>query len=113
MSMCNAHVETGIECLTSFPAEIITLQFLRFLLQFHVTRFTSATGHYTQVVWADTYKVGCGFTAYTDSAGWYWKFYVCNYGSCGNIISGSMYKTGATCTQCPTAAPGCNNGLCV
>jgi hypothetical protein len=78
-----------------------------------VTRFNSGTGHYTQVVWADTYKVGCGFTAYQASNGWYNKYYVCNYGLGGNIIGGSMYKKGAACTQCPAAASHCNNGLCV
>ncbi|XP_067654549.1 cysteine-rich venom protein TEL1-like isoform X2 [Haliotis asinina] len=37
-------------------------------------------GHYTQVVWADTQKIGCGYTI-CDAT----KFYVCNYGPAGNI----------------------------
>lgn len=28
--------------------------------------FASATGHYTQMVWADTRTVGCGYTACPD-----------------------------------------------
>jgi len=78
-----------------------------------VTRFTSSTGHYTQVVWANTYKVGCGFTAYEGSDGWYNKYYVCNYGPGGNIIGGSMYEEGDPCTKCPGENSQCNNGLCV
>ena len=111
--MCNAQGETWIELLTSFPAEILLFQFLRFQLEFHVTRFTSGTSTYTQVVWADTYKVGCGFTAFYGFDGSYKKLYVCNYGPGGNIIGGSMYKTGWPCTQCPVDAPSCRHYLCV
>jgi hypothetical protein len=41
------------------------------------------------------------------------RFYVCNYGSAGNVIGGSMYKIGAACTACPSAAPSCDDSLCV
>lgn len=75
-------------------------------------QFTSSTGHYTQVVWANTYKVGCGFTAYQGSNGWYNKYYVCNYGPGGNVIGTSMYEEGDPCTQCPEGNSQCNNGLC-
>uniref|UniRef100_A0A1V1FKT6 Putative Venom allergen 1 n=1 Tax=Reticulitermes speratus TaxID=60591 RepID=A0A1V1FKT6_9NEOP len=73
-------------------------------------KFSLSTGHYTQVVWADTYKVGCGFTAYKASNGWYDKYYVCNYGPTGNWKGESMYKTGSACSKCSGA---CDNGLCV
>ena len=73
-------------------------------------RFSLSTGHYTQVVWADTFKVGCGFTAYRAPNGWHNKYYVCNYGPAGNIIGGSMYQEGSACSKCPRA---CDNGLCV
>ena len=33
-------------------------------------------GHYTQVVWADTYEVGCGYVAYKPQTGWGPKEYV-------------------------------------
>lgn len=37
-------------------------------------------GHYTQLVWADTYLVGCGFALCGNT-----PFYVCDYGPSGNI----------------------------
>ncbi|KDR14384.1 Venom allergen 3 [Zootermopsis nevadensis] len=75
-------------------------------------QFSSSTGHYSQVLWADTYKVGCGFTAYTYSSTYYGKLYVCNYGPGGNVVGGSssMYKAGTACNQCSGT---CDDGLCV
>jgi hypothetical protein len=68
---------------------------------------------YTQLVWANTNKVGCGITAFSISNNINEYLYVCNYGPGGNYEGGSMYKVGGACTQCPTTAPRCENGLCV
>ncbi|KAK4288014.1 hypothetical protein Pmani_038936 [Petrolisthes manimaculis] len=57
-------------------------------------RFSKATGHYTQMVWAETYLVGCGYAFYKDPSLGYTKIYVCNYAPGGNVIGGSMYKLG-------------------
>ena len=54
-------------------------------------QFTSAAGHYTQVVWANSDKVGCGATSYKDGR-WFTTLYVCNYGPNGNFIKGQMYQ---------------------
>lgn len=63
-------------------------------------RFIKELGHYTQMLWADTYKVGCGYAFYKDGK-WNRKLYVCNYGPAGNIITTEMYKRGAPCSACP------------
>ena len=34
------------------------------ILRGHIDRFNSGTGHYTQVVWADTEELGCGLVYY-------------------------------------------------
>ncbi|XP_071626351.1 venom allergen 3-like isoform X1 [Temnothorax longispinosus] len=53
--------------------------------------FDPNTGHYTQVVWADTKKVGCGQISY-KSNGWNTKYVVCNYGPSGNWIGQKIYE---------------------
>ncbi len=43
--------------------------------------FSSQTGHFTQVVWKDTTKLGCGKAKSTDGK----VFVVCNYDPPGNV----------------------------
>merc|ERR1712059_151151 len=52
----------------------------------------SGTGHYTQVVWADTSEVGCGWSYYQDGS-WYKSLVICNYAVGGNMKGASMYET--------------------
>ncbi|VDI78125.1 cysteine-rich secretory protein [Mytilus galloprovincialis] len=67
----------------------------------------SKIGHYTQIVWADSIKLGCGY-AQCNSARTH--FYVCNYGPAGNIGDTSKpYKQGTPCQDCPG---NCANKLC-
>uniref|UniRef100_A0A8C3MZN4 Uncharacterized protein n=1 Tax=Geospiza parvula TaxID=87175 RepID=A0A8C3MZN4_GEOPR len=66
-------------------------------------------GHYTQMVWHNSYKIGCGFAFCSNTT--YSYFYVCQYCPAGNLI-GSMktpYKEGEPCGDCPSA---CEDGLC-
>jgi len=58
------------------------------------------TGHYTQVAWADTEEVGCGWSYYLQDG--YWKSLVqCNYAIGGNMAGSAMYKVGEPCSSCP------------
>jgi len=74
-------------------------------------KFSSPTGHYTALVWANTDKVGCGATSYKNGR-WFSTLYTCNYGPNGNFINGQMYKQGPACSacekgeQCSTSFPG-------
>ncbi|XP_051163695.1 venom allergen 3-like [Leptopilina boulardi] len=55
----------------------------------HVTKF-DFVGHYTQMLWATSVRLGCGYVAYRDrnqNA----VLLVCNYGPGGNIVGGKMY----------------------
>ncbi|XP_058804555.1 venom allergen 5 [Phymastichus coffea] len=56
--------------------------------------FSKFTAHYTQVIWGDTYLVGCGFSYYYDPIRGYTKNYVCNYGPSGNVLGYNPYSFG-------------------
>uniref|UniRef100_G1KH00 SCP domain-containing protein n=1 Tax=Anolis carolinensis TaxID=28377 RepID=G1KH00_ANOCA len=63
---------------------------------------TKVCGHYTQIVWATSYKVGCAVqfcqrvtnTGITNGA-----HFVCNYGPAGNYPT-KPYKSGRPCSDC-------------
>merc|ERR1712212_1404950 len=73
-------------------------------------KFAKSTGHYTQLVWADTDEVGCGLVYYKDG-GMNDVFLVCNYKVAGNVRTGEMYRVGEACSACQ-ANQSCNDGLC-
>jgi len=76
-------------------------------------KFSSPTGHYTALAWAETDKVGCGAASYKDGK-WFTTLYTCNYGPGGNFIRGEMYKAGRACSECPSGTS-CSKdfpGLC-
>ncbi|KAL1775232.1 hypothetical protein HispidOSU_018981 [Sigmodon hispidus] len=81
---------------------------------FSTRRCTNVCGHYTQVVWADSYKVGCAvqfcprvsnFESLSSGA-----HFICNYGPGGNYPTWP-YKQGSTCSDCPKNDK-CLNNLC-
>ncbi|RZF35085.1 hypothetical protein LSTR_LSTR009677 [Laodelphax striatellus] len=62
---------------------------------FHVRDLRTQTGHYTQVVWANTNKVGCGFASYSKTEEQRDELiYVCNYAPAGNFLGEYPYKEG-------------------
>jgi len=75
-------------------------------------------GHFTQLVWAETYKVGCAVN--TCPAGSIFgsapsTYLVCNYAVGGNFVGRAPYKTGSTpddvCSEATAGQSRCLNGL--
>ncbi|XP_047454388.1 cysteine-rich venom protein [Mugil cephalus] len=64
-----------------------------------------AIGHYTQVVWNSSYKIGCGMALCPNSI----YFYACHYYRAGNFRRWPPYKAGPPCASCPNA---CVDKLC-
>lgn len=73
-------------------------------------------GHYTQLVWANTRYVGCGYTkcatvqnlpTFTNAI-----LFACNYYFAGNYVGDYPYKTGTSCSKCPQDRQTCKDGLC-
>ncbi|XP_019137666.1 cysteine-rich venom protein kaouthin-2 isoform X1 [Corvus cornix cornix] len=69
----------------------------------------AVVGHYTQMVWHNSYKIGCGLAFCSNTT--YSYFYVCQYCPAGNLISSmkTPYKEGEPCGDCPNS---CEDGLC-
>ncbi|XP_072309643.1 glioma pathogenesis-related protein 1 [Eucyclogobius newberryi] len=75
-------------------------------------------GHYTQVVWARSNRVGCAVhlcpngiqqTGFSSQPG---ANFVCNYGPAGNVIGQKPFRTGgAACSECEASAA-CDERLC-
>jgi len=66
---------------------------------------TGVIGHYTQVVWAETTDVGCGYIASSKGS-----YMACNYGPGGNVAGKRVYETGKPGSKCPTKKT--SQGLC-
>ncbi|XP_060929996.1 peptidase inhibitor 16-like [Limanda limanda] len=73
-------------------------------------------GHYTQMVWADTHRVGCAFHLCNNMEGLEWErvsYLVCNYYPAGNYEDQRPYVEGDWCSSCPENLQKCENNLCV
>ena len=71
-------------------------------------------GHLTQLIWAETDKLGCGITLLVRNmfGGSMWKYLlVCEYGPAGNVESRPIYQYGKSCSRCPVDT-NCRNNLC-
>ncbi|XP_027727973.1 GLIPR1-like protein 1 [Vombatus ursinus] len=67
-------------------------------------------GHYTQVVWASTYKVGCALKM-CPNLGKHVVMFVCNYSPEGNLVGTRPYAKGVSCTYCEEGDT-CENNQC-
>ncbi|XP_061187587.1 peptidase inhibitor 15-like [Saccostrea echinata] len=73
-------------------------------------------GHYTQVAWASSEYVGCATSTCSSFSGLSSSFnggtiVVCNYGPGGNYNGQKPYKSGTSCSSCPSGYS-CSNNLC-
>ena len=73
------------------------------MFSIYIYSFIPSTGHYTQMVWAKTNKVGCGSIAWKEGA-FIKQYLVCNYGPAGNTLRQPMYQTGNACSRCPAGS---------
>ena len=86
---------------------------------FNVSDFcdTTACGHFTQLIWADTFKVGCAVNLCPSEtlANIPTTYLACNYASAGNYISQRPYQTGMlvneVCSDADAGQSVCKNGL--
>ncbi|XP_028972748.2 glioma pathogenesis-related protein 1-like [Esox lucius] len=75
-------------------------------------------GHYTQVVWATSYKVGCAVQICpngidkTTFSGQIGAIFVCNYATAGNMNGLLPYQTGTACSACEGTNNQCQAKLC-
>lgn len=75
------------------------------------------TGHFTQVIWANSYFVGCGFASYSEEPKTITHLHICQYGPTGNIKDFKIYEGSVDKRMCECPAElSCNNvdfeGLC-
>uniref|UniRef100_A0A183C496 SCP domain-containing protein n=1 Tax=Globodera pallida TaxID=36090 RepID=A0A183C496_GLOPA len=92
------------------------------------TGYKHCCGHYTQMVWAATNLIGCGYAqcnGVVGVGGYARAVFVCHYNPQGNKVmsysNGALYAFPAftwarseseRCSQCPSDQPSCYQGLC-
>ena len=60
------------------------------------------TKAFTQIAWANTRFIGCGYSAFKTKSGDTNQLYICHYSPGGNIVLKEMYNSqGKVCSKCP------------
>lgn len=73
-------------------------------------------GHYTQMVWADSSRIGCAAHVCDTLEGIDYKkatLLVCDYYPPGNFEEQNPYESGESCSKCPENLPVCEDNICV
>ncbi len=74
--------------------------------------FSGIAPLYTQLVWANTRRVGCAQSS-SVCPGVFDNAFICNYADSGNFFGLNPYESGPTATNCPIDLPEVEAGLCV
>lgn len=76
-------------------------------------------GHFAQMIWAETTRVGCGIlecvTAIPQSGKTYYYHntaFICNYWTGGTVVGWSIYNRGNVCSACPNGCSSAHPNLC-
>ncbi|PIC34430.1 hypothetical protein B9Z55_014080 [Caenorhabditis nigoni] len=80
--------------------------------------FGSGVGHATQMVWADTYQIGCSVATFKDVHKKTGRpitkiCVVCHYWPKGNYLNEPIYLEGQPCSECESKKCDKKTGLCV
>jgi hypothetical protein len=80
-----------------------------------VFNFVDGTNHFTQMIWANTYLIGCGFAQYMEGTN-FSNLYVCHYGPEGNLRNFPIYRStdrkGCECPKNTSCSSDMYPGLC-
>lgn len=77
-------------------------------------KFDYYTGHFSQLAWAETSQIGCGYGNFSDDRFKTNEIIVCVFAVEGNDIGRRVYKIGKPCSECEKDLP-CSeeySGLC-
>jgi len=68
--------------------------------EFNIDTKDANLGYFTQLAWAKTFKIGCGWSQYRSRPGGSISVVVCNYLEHGNKPGQEVYSIGTKCTNC-------------
>lgn len=72
----------------------------------------AAIGHYTQLMWATSHKIGCAYVVKTHSLYGKQAWIVCNYAKAGNYLRQHVFERGIQGSNCPSGSQRDPTGLC-
>ena len=75
-------------------------------------RFVEGTGHFVQMIWGATSRIGCGMISHVspDRPDRVTRYYACHYGPGGNFVGQNIYSPGSPCSKCQCSSQ--YPGLC-